>query len=266
MFLSNNLKILRKRRHLTQDDLATILKIKRPTLNNYENQVSMPPIEMLMKLSDYFNISIDTLVRVDLSALSQSQMRELENGNDVFVKGAKLRVLTSTVGSDNEENIELVPEKAKAGYLTGFSDPEYIVSLPVFRLPFLDKERKYRTFQISGDSMWPIPAGAYVTGEYILNWNSIKNGQACIIFTLNDGLSFKIIENNIEQKGSIRCISLNPLFEPYEVPVGEIREIWKFVHYISGEIPSEQLEMNHVVRTLADIKSEVGDIKNKLFQ
>jgi transcriptional regulator with XRE-family HTH domain len=266
MFLSANIRLLRKRKNLTQDDLASILNLKRPTLNNYENQISFPPIEMLIRFSDYFNISIDTLVRINLAGLSDSQHKELDNGNDVFMRGTKLRVLTSTVGSDNEENIELVPEKAKAGYLTGFSDPEYIVSLPTFRLPFLDNDKKFRTFQISGDSMWPIPPGAYVTGEFVQDWTSLKSNQAYIIFTLDEGISFKIVENEIKEKGQLQCISLNSLYQPYTVPISNIKEIWKFVHYISAELPSGNLEMNQVVRSLAEIKKEVGAIKNKLYE
>lgn len=265
IYFSSNLRLLRKRKNLTQDDLASILGIKRPTLNNYENQISMPPVDMLVRFSDYFGISIDTLVRINLEQLSGSQLGELENGYDVFVRGARLRVLTSTVGSDNEENIELVPEKAKAGYLTGFSDPEYIVSLPVFRLPFLDKARKYRTFQVSGDSMLPIPPGAYITGEFVRDWLTIKDGQACILFTLNDGLSFKIVENHIKDNGVIRCHSLNPLFEPYDVSVSDIREIWKFVHYISAELPSGNIELDQILRTLIGIQHDVGELKNKLL-
>jgi len=265
MFFAQNLKILRKRKKLTQDDLAVIMQTKRSTINNYENKIALPPIDMLIKFSDYFNISIDTLLKIDFKKLSVTQLKELENGHDVYVKGSKLRVLTSTVGSDNEENIELVPEKAKAGYLTGFADPEYIVSLPIFRLPFLDKNKKYRTFQISGDSMWPIPQGSYVTGEFVRDWNNIKDNQACIIFTMNDGISFKIIENHIKKHGYLRCISLNPIFEPYEVSISEIKEIWKFVHYISPEIPSEHLDMDHMNRTLSAIRKDVGDIKDKLL-
>lgn len=264
MFLSSNLKLLRKRKGLTQDDLAGVFIIKRPTLNNYENQVAMPPIELLARFSDYFGISIDTMVRVDLSLLSQFQLRELESGNDVFIRGGKLRVLTSTVGTDNEENIELVPEKAKAGYLTGFSDPEYIESLPLFRLPFLDKSRKYRTFQISGDSMWPIPNGAWVTGEFVRDWTTLKDGDACIILTIDDGISFKVIKNRIKTDGQIDCISLNPLYQTYPLQVLDVREIWRFVHYISAELPVERVEMDHLVRTLSEIRKDVGEIKGKL--
>src|SRR4030065_178917 len=50
------------------------------------------------------------------------------------------------------------------GYATGFADPEYISELPVFQLPFLSKQKKYRTFQLTGDSMLPITPKSWVTG------------------------------------------------------------------------------------------------------
>lgn len=265
MYFSSNLRLLRKRRGLTQEHLAVALGIKRPTLNNYENKVSGPPLDVLTSLADYFGLSMDTLVRVDLSKLTNFQLKDLEGGNDVYVRGSRLRVLTSTVGTDNEENIELVPEKAKAGYLTGFSDPEYISSLPVFRLPFLDREKKYRTFQISGDSMLPVPEGAWATGEFILDWYSIKNGDACIVVTRDEGISFKIVQNEIKEKGSVKCISLNPLYEPYDLPVEEIREIWRFVHYISPELPQGKVEVEHLLRSINTIQQDVGALKDHLL-
>ncbi|PWD98172.1 XRE family transcriptional regulator [Marinilabilia rubra] len=266
MYFASNLRLLRKRKGLTQGDLAAALNIKRPTLNNYENKVSGPPLDLLTALSDYFGLSMDTLVRVDLGKLTNFQLKDLEGGNDVYVRGSRLRILTSTVGPDNEENIELVPEKAKAGYLTGFSDPEYISSLPVFRLPFLDKEKKYRTFQISGDSMLPVPSGAWITGEFILDWNTIKDGDACVILTRDDGISFKIIQNEIKEKSSLKCISLNPVYDPYDLPVEEIREIWRFVHFISPELPQGKIEVEHLMRSINTIQSDVGELKEHLLK
>jgi transcriptional regulator with XRE-family HTH domain len=265
MFFSSNLKLLRKRRGLTQEDLARALNIKRPTLNNYENKVSGPPLDVLTALSDFFALSMDTLVRIDLTKLSGFQLKELEQGNDVYVRGSRLRVLTSTVGPDNEENIELVPEKAKAGYLTGFSDPEYISSLPVFRLPFLDREKKYRTFQVSGDSMLPVPEGSWITGEFVLDWYAIKTGDACVILTRDEGISFKIVQNNISVNGTLKCISLNPLYEPYDLLTDEIREVWRFVHFISSELPQGKVEAEHLLRSLSAIQSDVGALKAHLL-
>ena len=207
MYFAKNIKLMRKRRGRTQDEVAASLKMKRPTLSGYENEIASPGIPQLIAYSDYFGISIDTLIKVDLTRLKESELRQLENGFDVFIKGSHLRVLATTVNSSNNENIELVPEKAKAGYTRGYADPEYVKELEVFNLPFLSPERKYRTFQINGDSMLPIPPGAWVTGEYVQDWGELKNGGAYIILTLDEGIVFKIIENKIQEEEKIRLIS-----------------------------------------------------------
>lgn len=264
-YFGSNIKLLRKRRGRTQEELAFALDLKRPTLSGYENGVAQPGLDTLVVFSGYFNISIDTLVKMDLTVLSESQLRQLERGYDAYVKGSQLRVLATTVDKDNEENIEMVSEKAKAGYRTGFADPEFIRVLPTFQMPFLSKQKKYRSFQVSGDSMLPIPDGSWVICEFVQNWYLIQDRYAYVIHTIDDGVVFKVVENLIKAEGKLRLHSLNPLYEPVEVHVNEIREVWKFVNYISSEIPevnihNEQKLAAQVVR----LEQEVKGIKDKL--
>jgi len=260
MYFTSNIKFLRKRRGRTQDEVAAALNLKRSTLSGYENGVAQPGIDILVSFSKYFNMSIDTLLKIDMTKLSESQLGELERGYDAYIKGSNLRVLTTTVGSDNVENIELVPEKAKAGYTTGYADPEYIEELPRFRLPFLSEKRKYRTFQLKGDSMLPIPDGSWVTGEYIQDWHEIISGKAYVVFTINDGIVFKVIENNLNKDGKLVLYSLNPIYEPYEVHINEVKEIWKFINYISNELPDPVLPEKQLFKAVATIKN---DLENK---
>ena len=264
MYFTSNIKFLRKRRGRTQDDVAVALNLKRSTLSGYENGVAQPGIDILVSFSGYFNMSIDTLLKIDMTKLSERQLGELERGYDAYIKGSNLRVLTTTVNSENRENIELVAEKAKAGYTTGYADPEYIGELPVFRLPFLSDKRKYRTFQLKGDSMLPIPDGSWVTGEFLQDWMNIVTGKAYIVFTLNDGIVFKIIENNISSDGKLVLFSLNPLYEPYEVHISEVKEIWKFVNYISSELPEPVLPEKQIFQSIAVMKNDLERIKAKL--
>jgi transcriptional regulator with XRE-family HTH domain len=265
MFFSSNIKFLRKRRGLTQEDVARALNMKRSTLNNYENLVAQPGMETLLSFSDYYQIAIDTLIRVDLAGLPESQMRQVERGYDVFLKGSNLRVLATTVGPDNNENIELVSEKAKAGYRSGFADPEYISVLPTFRLPFLSKQKKYRTFQVSGDSMLPIPHGSWVTGVFVQDWTGIRDRDACIVLTAEEGIVFKVVENRIKSEGKLILHSLNPLYEPCEIPVNDIREIWQFVNYISSDIPDNpEADTAQLVQTVKKLRKEVRAIQTKL--
>ena len=267
MYFSSNIKFLRKHRGRTQDDVAFALNMKRSTLSGYENEVSEPNLEALIAFSKYFNIAIDTLVKVDLNTISPNQLLQLERGYDVHLRGSNLRVLATTVNNDNDENIELVTEKAKAGYATGFADPEYIKVLPTFTMPFLSRDRKYRTFQISGDSMLPIPDGAYITGEYVLDWTHVRSGQPYIILTQDDGIVFKIAENKIESEGKLTLSSLNPLYRPYDLAATDIKEVWKFVHYISAEMPQQNentLREEQLVKVVQDLQKKVEEIQLKL--
>jgi len=264
MYFASNIKFLRKRRGRTQDDVAFALNLKRSTLSGYENGVAQPGMEILISFSGYFGISIDTILKLDISKLSESQLGELERGYDAYIKGSNLRVLTTTVNSENHENIELVQERAKAGYTTGYADPEYIGELPVFSLPFLSDKKKYRTFQLKGDSMLPIPDGSWVTGEFLQDWMSIVSGRAYVVFTLDDGIVFKVIENNLTKDGKLVLYSLNPVYEPYKVHVNEVKEIWKFVNYISSELPDPVLSEKQLIQAVAGMKYDLERIKARL--
>ncbi|MBP7462778.1 MAG: helix-turn-helix transcriptional regulator [Bacteroidales bacterium] len=264
LYFSNNLKLLRKRRKRTQDDVAFTLKMKRSTYSGYENEIAQPGMEALVQLSNYYGLSIDTLLKVDLTALSESQLRQIEMGSDIYMKGSNLRVLATTVDGGNNENIELVNEKAKAGYALGYADPEYIRVLPVFSLPFLSQSKKYRSFQISGDSMLPIPHASYITGEFVQNWFSLRDGDACIVITRDDGIVFKCIENKLKSMGKLGLYSLNPLYQPFNIDASDITEIWKFVNYISSEMPEAVPADQEVYKTVANLRDDIQQIKQKL--
>jgi len=261
---ASNIKLLRKRRGRTQDDVAFALGMKRPTLSGYENEVAQPGIESLLAFSKYFGVSVDTMLKVDLSKLSLSELSQLERGYDVFITGSKIRVLTTTVDSDNNENIEVVNQKASAGYRVGFADPEYIKVLPTFHMPFLSKEKKYRTFQISGDSMLPIPDGSWVTGEFVQNWNLIRDGQPYIILTLDDGIMFKVVTNRIKPDAKLTMQSLNPMYEPYDIGIKDVREVWKFVHYISSAMPEPNLPREDLASSVAALKKDMEKLKRQV--
>ncbi|MBK6443942.1 MAG: LexA family transcriptional regulator [Bacteroidetes bacterium] len=265
MFFNTNIKILRNRRNRTQDVVSNELDISRSTLNSYENgSIKNPTLDALMAFSKYFKVSIDTLVKVDMSKLSGFQMSELEKGNDVYVTGSRLRVLATTVDSQNRENIEMVPLKAKAGYKAGFADTEFIQKLPTFQLPLLLNDRKYRMFQISGDSMLPIPDKSWIIAEYLENWYDIKDGHAYIVLTQDEGIVFKVAINQLRKTKTITLKSLNPAYSPYEVPVNEVREVWKFCNYMSSELPDNSIAKDELLAKLIQLEGDLKGMKKVL--
>ena len=57
-----NLKLLRKQHSLSQQKLADILHVSQQSVYKYENSITSPDIETLIRMADYFNTSIDYLV------------------------------------------------------------------------------------------------------------------------------------------------------------------------------------------------------------
>jgi hypothetical protein len=58
--------------------------------------------------------------------------------------------------------------------------------------------------------------------------------------------------------------SLNPIYEPYEVHVNEVKEIWKFVNYISSELPEPVLPEKQLMQAVATMKNDLERIKAKI--
>jgi transcriptional regulator with XRE-family HTH domain len=255
--IAQNIRHLRALKKLTLQVLADNLGISKERLASYEQGRAEPPIDMLIQFSDYFKLSMDALTRMDLSLLTEYSLKEMERGFNRDIEGKSLRVLHSTVDSFGNENIELVPLKAKAGYTAGYRDPEYISSLPTFQLPFLLKDRKYRAFQLDGDSMLPIPDKAHVVGEFVQNISTLKDGTAYILLTLDEGIVFKVVYNQIRKRKKFLLRSLNPAYDPYEVDVDKVLEAWKFINYFTSEIPNYYGE-------LASLKNEFKAMSDKL--
>ena len=257
-FWASNIKFLRNRKRLSQDELAAKLNISRSKLNAHENgQTRNPPLEDLLNFSAYFKMSIDSLIKIDLSRISELKLRELEAGNDVYATGSKIRVLATTVDKDNREQIEFVPQKAKAGYLAGYHDPEYISKLPVFTMPHLPKDQKFRMFPTTGDSMLPIPENVLVIGNYVEDWMSIKDATPCIVITRDEGIVFKLVTSKIRKNRTFLLQSLNTEYEAYEVDVADVLEVWKFVSYVSDTIPQSEMTLQDISRALKEINSRL---------
>ena len=56
------LKEIRKNRKFSQMKVAMDLNISREALSHYENGKREPSIDLLNKMSEYFNVSIDYLI------------------------------------------------------------------------------------------------------------------------------------------------------------------------------------------------------------
>lgn len=90
---SKNLKFLRENLDLKQDALAQKLGISRSVLSYYENGKSEPTLSVLIKLSIFFNISIDNLISIDLTN-DNSNISSDFNVNFFSIKNLKSELIS----------------------------------------------------------------------------------------------------------------------------------------------------------------------------
>lgn len=69
----NNLKKLRKNKKISQQKLAEIILVTQQSINKYENHDVEPSIDTLIKIADYFEVSVDYLIgRTDIKEMAST--------------------------------------------------------------------------------------------------------------------------------------------------------------------------------------------------
>ncbi|NDV43116.1 XRE family transcriptional regulator [Flagellimonas sediminis] len=252
-FLAKNISHLRHLKKLSQEELAEELGVTRSNLSSKEEGRSRPNLELLLKISDYFRVPVDILLRKDLTKAKDFSFIELGNKRILF---------PIMVDEDNEDMIEVVPVKTSAGYLAGYDDPEYIERLEKIKLPFLPTG-KHRAFPIKGDSMLPMKDGSFVVGRYVEDRSEIKDGRTYVLLTLNDGMVYKRVYNHINENGTLELVSDNKSYQPYEVSISEVLELWEFTCAIqTQEYSPEELKLESILQMFNQLGVELETLKN----
>lgn len=240
-FVNKNLRYLRQQRGWTQKELADRLEVKQPVIGAYEEERAVPPLFTLTRMAEVFATNLDTLVLEDMSSPSSSKK----------TNAGKKEVLAITVDRNDKENIELVPQKAAAGYLSGYQDAEYVSELPKISIPVLPRNRTHRAFEIQGDSMLPIQPGSIVFGEYVESLKDIKNGKPYVLVTQQDGIVYKRVFRFDEQQDALLLVSDNRAFAPYTIKASDVMELWMVVSFYSKSLPEVVIQPVALVDQLA---------------
>ncbi len=265
MNLATNLKYLRKKKGKTQDALSAELQIGRTTLANYEAGISEPNVETLITISNYFGISVDALLS-----------KNVEEAAKVPVTGAHFidpkayvadkyngvpRIIT--VDTQGVDNIVYVPVKARAGYLLGYGDTEFMETLPTFRLPGLNNST-YRMFEVDGPSMAPnVLHGDKLIGEWVDELDKIRDNRVYIVVHTG-GVAVKRVVNRLKERGKLYLksdtIAHRHEFPTLEIDPADIKEVW----YGRLKISSDFSEPAEVYHRLADLEMDMMEMKRNL--
>ncbi len=244
---NKNLKYLRKLRGWTQEEFAQKLRIKRSLLGAYEEVRADPRIEILEVVADMFKLTLDDLLRKDLSDsktnyIARRRAQKLVNGRT---------------------DIPFVPVKAAAGYLSGYADPEFIDELNTFTLPMLSGG-DYRAFEIVGDSMMPTPSGSVIVGARIQHVEDIKTNQTYIVVSKSDGIVYKRIMKNNRQKNKLTFVSDNPTYQPYQVNAEDLLEVWQANMILSKANTQQRWDVNQLASLVNNLQQQVTVMKKRM--
>ncbi len=244
--IGQNIKYLRNKHKLSQQELSEKLSVPRSSLSDYERGHTQVSIDIIIRLSDIFDVKIDELIRSNLSH------RDLE-----IIRNRDFRVLAISVDGDNNSNIELVETKAEAGYLESFADPEYIRDLPKIAFPNIP-QGTYRGFEIHGDSMMPMEPGSIVICAYLERLQDIKAGKTYVIISKAEGVVYKRVKND-PKTNQLMLISDNEAYLPYQINYADIAEVWQYYAHLS--FSDSKFTFNRMLEEkLQDIQRKLSEV------
>ena len=246
-YAGQNLKYLRKLKGLTQEEFAGKLQIKRSLLGAYEEERAEPRIDVLEIVSDQFGISLDELLRRDLS-----------ESNVSYLSRRRQQKLSA-----ESNQIHFVPMKAAAGYLAGYADEEFIDELNTFTLPMLGSGQ-YRAFEIIGDSMLPTPTGSIIVGQKVESLDDLKQDAACIVVSRNEGIVYKRLSRNPKAKSKVTLVSDNPSYQPYSVNAEDILEMWQAQMVITKVAQQQRWDVGQLANLVTNLQEQVSTMKKRM--
>lgn len=242
-------------------EFGNLIGVNEANIRNYINGTE-PKFSILEKIAKKFEISFEWLLLGIEPMIPIKDIVKISNSR-VSYENKIPQVIT--IDAHNTDNIVLVPGKLKAGYLEGYNDPEFIKTLPAYRMPGLNNG-VFRMFEMEGDSMFPtIPNKSYVVGQFVDNWlTGIKDNQVYAVISneVKDGLLKRCL-NRIDKYNNLICKSDNRREYPTQnIDPASIKEIWEVKLHLNFNLPDPA----DIYDRMNDIEAESQQIKEVLRQ
>lgn len=265
------------------------------TWNNYERGTSKPALDDLIKICNFFGVDEYTILHSNLTTLGDFSKLFREGKNrtshdfagdfqgDFRPKKYKSYDISSTtnkteetgaiyhripqvitVDSRGDENVVMVHIKARAGYLNGYADPEFIENLPAYRLPGLNNGT-FRIFEVEGLSMYPtLHSGDLVIGSFVDQLRVLRDDRVHVVVTKNEGVVVKRVLNRIDKDGKLILNSDNlkerDMYPPLVIDPGDVLEVWYAIGFISRQMRPPAEVYNRVI----DLEGRLTILENKV--
>ncbi|GAA3630218.1 hypothetical protein GCM10022419_136890 [Nonomuraea rosea] len=113
--------------------------------------------------------------------------------------------------------------------------------------------------------MLPLKEGSYVVGKFVEDRRDISSNRTYVLLTLNDGMVYKRVINNIKETNSLLLVSDNALYKPYEIPIDEVLELWEFTCSINTqEYYQEELKISSIITMFNSLGVELKSLEKHI--
>ena len=105
MNISQKILLQRKKKGISQEDLANALNVSRQAVSKWESSQSVPDMDKIIALSNYFNVTTDYLLK--------DQIETIDNVDSYSSKNIDMQMLNKELSENDFQNIRYEAEKKK---------------------------------------------------------------------------------------------------------------------------------------------------------
>lgn len=229
------LKQLRRKKKISQTELAKIIGVSLRTIQLYEKKGANIPIKNLTKIAQYFDISIAELYTQEKVNEQGAIYKHIDSQKDkehTIIKLGPGKYLIS---------VPLLLSGNYSDFTYKYEDPSYLESLP--KISFVVEQvsvGKYLAFEISNDSMdngttAGIPNKSIVLGK-LTPVNKLAtmvrdNPKTLWVINHHNSIMCKKITAFNKKNKTLKCHSLNisPEYSDFEIHMGEVRQFYRII-------------------------------------
>ncbi|MDT0538431.1 helix-turn-helix transcriptional regulator [Croceitalea sp. P059] len=225
-FFGKNIKKIRSVQNLSQQDFSKIFDLKRATLGAYEEQRSEPKIETIIKIANYFSISIDDLLTNELTVNELLKFKADFTTNTAKVPKNVFPIISCVTAA-------LVPE-----YPSSFQDDGFMKSLPKLQLPVSHPEVSL-AFEVQNLEMTHLDRGFYPKDVIIgckvaqKDFKNLDKGSYCVLVT-DENLIFR---RSFFSSHQVTLKTEHKNIEDITMPISSIKQLWHIRHVFCNQIP-----------------------------
>ncbi len=92
MYISQNIKYLRNKKSISQEEFANVFGLKRSSIGSYEEGRAVPPIVLIVKIAEYFEVGLEVLITEDISK-NESANEEVVDNKQISYSNSEIAIL-----------------------------------------------------------------------------------------------------------------------------------------------------------------------------